>query len=87
MQLRYLQTLSEIGGEQNSTVVFPMPLDVIKPFMAAYGPQNNKDPSNGFRMKSWRLMPGAVAAERSWPNPKLVRVTPVVEPKRFQWPR
>ncbi|MEE4295797.1 MAG: slipin family protein [Wenzhouxiangella sp.] len=33
MQLRYLQTLSEIGGENNSTIVFPLPLDVIKPFM------------------------------------------------------
>ena len=34
MQLRYLQTLSEIGAEQNSTVVFPMPIDIIKPFLA-----------------------------------------------------
>ena len=33
MQLRYLQTLTEIGGEQNSTVVFPMPIDLIKPFL------------------------------------------------------
>jgi regulator of protease activity HflC (stomatin/prohibitin superfamily) len=33
MQLRYLQTLAEIGGEQNSTVVFPMPIDIIKPFL------------------------------------------------------
>jgi regulator of protease activity HflC (stomatin/prohibitin superfamily) len=33
MQLRYLQTLTEIGGEQNSTVVFPMPIDIIKPFL------------------------------------------------------
>lgn len=32
MQLRYLQTLTEIGTEQNSTVVFPMPIDIIKPF-------------------------------------------------------
>jgi regulator of protease activity HflC (stomatin/prohibitin superfamily) len=30
MQLRYLQTLTEIGAEQNSTVVFPMPIDVIR---------------------------------------------------------
>jgi len=30
MQLRYLQTLAEIGAEQNSTVVFPMPIDIIK---------------------------------------------------------
>jgi regulator of protease activity HflC (stomatin/prohibitin superfamily) len=33
MQLRYLQTLTEIGAEQNSTVVFPMPIDIIRPFM------------------------------------------------------
>ncbi len=37
MQLRYLQTLSEIGAEQNSTVVFPMPIDIIKPFMDLFG--------------------------------------------------
>jgi len=33
MQLRYLQTLTEIGSEQNSVVVFPMPIDIIKPFL------------------------------------------------------
>jgi regulator of protease activity HflC (stomatin/prohibitin superfamily) len=33
MQLRYLQTLAEIGGEHNSTVVFPMPPDIVKPFL------------------------------------------------------
>jgi regulator of protease activity HflC (stomatin/prohibitin superfamily) len=34
MQLRYLQTLAEVGGEQNSTVIFPMPLDIVKPFLS-----------------------------------------------------
>src|SRR5580658_9827950 len=33
MQLRYLQTLTEIGAEQNSTIVFPMPIDIMKPFL------------------------------------------------------
>ena len=33
MQLRYLQTLTEIGAEQNSTIVFPMPIDIVKPFL------------------------------------------------------
>jgi regulator of protease activity HflC (stomatin/prohibitin superfamily) len=33
MQLRYLQTLTEIGAEQNSTLVFPMPIDIVKPFL------------------------------------------------------
>jgi len=30
MQLRYLGTLSEIGGESNSTIVFPIPVDLIE---------------------------------------------------------
>ena len=34
MQLRYLQTLTEISGEKNShTIVFPVPLDLIKPIL------------------------------------------------------
>ncbi|AWP24716.1 hypothetical protein C4901_16450 [Acidiferrobacter sp. SPIII_3] len=33
MQLRYLQTLSEIARENNSTVIFPMPIDIVKPFL------------------------------------------------------
>jgi regulator of protease activity HflC (stomatin/prohibitin superfamily) len=37
IQLRYMQTLTEIGGSQNSTVVFPLPLDVVKPFLEAAG--------------------------------------------------
>jgi regulator of protease activity HflC (stomatin/prohibitin superfamily) len=37
LQLRYLQTLLEIGADQNSTIVFPLPLDVIKPFVEQAG--------------------------------------------------
>ncbi|HVA27449.1 MAG TPA: slipin family protein [Candidatus Baltobacteraceae bacterium] len=33
MQLRYLQTLTEVGGEHNSTIIFPMPIDLIQPFL------------------------------------------------------
>jgi regulator of protease activity HflC (stomatin/prohibitin superfamily) len=32
IQLRYLQTLAEIAGENNSTTVFPVPIDLLKPF-------------------------------------------------------
>ena len=36
LQLRYLQTLREIGGgEQNSTIVFPLPIDLVKPLLEA----------------------------------------------------
>jgi regulator of protease activity HflC (stomatin/prohibitin superfamily) len=37
LQLRYLQTLLEIGAEQNSTIVFPLPLDMLKPFLDGAG--------------------------------------------------
>ena len=32
LQLRYLQTLSEIATENNSTILFPIPIDLFKPF-------------------------------------------------------
>jgi regulator of protease activity HflC (stomatin/prohibitin superfamily) len=33
LQLRYLQTLLDIGVNQNSTIVFPLPLDMVEPFI------------------------------------------------------
>ncbi|HYP54750.1 MAG TPA: slipin family protein [Solirubrobacterales bacterium] len=33
IQLRYLQTLLEVGTNQNTTIVFPLPMDVIEPFL------------------------------------------------------
>jgi regulator of protease activity HflC (stomatin/prohibitin superfamily) len=36
LQLRYLQTLLEIGTNQNTTVVFPLPMDVLEPFVAGH---------------------------------------------------
>ncbi len=35
LQLRYLQTLREIGVNQNSTIVFPMPIDLVSPVLDA----------------------------------------------------
>lgn len=35
LQLRYLQTLVEIGGDKNTTTVFPIPMDLIRPFLKA----------------------------------------------------
>ena len=33
LQLRYLQTLTEIAVEKNSTIIFPLPIDVLEPFV------------------------------------------------------
>jgi regulator of protease activity HflC (stomatin/prohibitin superfamily) len=35
LQLRYLQTLTEIGAEKNTTIVFPLPIDILGYFMKA----------------------------------------------------
>jgi regulator of protease activity HflC (stomatin/prohibitin superfamily) len=37
LQLRFLQTLTEIATEKNSTIIFPVPIDLIKPFMEKSG--------------------------------------------------
>ena len=33
LQLRYLQTLLELGSSQSTTIVFPAPIDLIRPFL------------------------------------------------------
>jgi regulator of protease activity HflC (stomatin/prohibitin superfamily) len=44
LQLRYLQTLLEMGVNQNSTIVFPLPIDLIKAFTAGQGNASSGTP-------------------------------------------
>ncbi len=37
LQLRYLQTLSEVATENNSTTLFPVPIDLLRPFLGGAG--------------------------------------------------
>jgi regulator of protease activity HflC (stomatin/prohibitin superfamily) len=62
MQLRYLQTLTEIGAEQNSTVVFPMPIDIIKPFLELFEKSGKPAGANGARVPLIKEAPLGVAA-------------------------
>jgi regulator of protease activity HflC (stomatin/prohibitin superfamily) len=39
LQLRFLQTLTEVASENNSTTVFPLPIDLLRPFLP-----NDKEP-------------------------------------------
>ena len=39
LQLRFLQTLTEIATEKNSTIIFPVPIDLIKPFLEKHEKQ------------------------------------------------
>ena len=64
IQLRYLQTLLEIGGEQNSTVVFPLPIDLVGPLLDAVkdragaggAPAGEAGPPNGPATESKRAL-------------------------------
>jgi regulator of protease activity HflC (stomatin/prohibitin superfamily) len=50
IQLRYLQTLSEISANQGSTIVFPLPLDVVRPLIEgarAGATASGEDPADG----------------------------------------
>ena len=53
LQLRYLQTLTEIAVEKNSTIVFPLPIDVIEPIIQMMRRQASApvhEPLNGSRL-------------------------------------
>ena len=41
LQLRYLQTLVEIAAEKNSTTIFPVPIDILTPFIKGLNKQGN----------------------------------------------
>src|SRR5437879_10837944 len=41
MQLRYLQTLSNIAGDKTSTIVFPVPMDILTPLIEAARKRNS----------------------------------------------
>ncbi|RJX19783.1 MAG: slipin family protein [Ammonifex sp.] len=45
VQLRYLQTLREIGANNSTTIVFPLPLDLIKPLLKIFGSEGDKPAS------------------------------------------
>lgn len=43
LQLRFLQTLTEVAAEKNSTTIFPIPIDLFEPFIKAFKDRNKKE--------------------------------------------
>lgn len=43
LQLRFLQSLVEVAAEHNSTIIFPVPIDLLRPFLRAYGEGQSED--------------------------------------------
>ncbi len=42
LQLRFLQTLTEVASEKNSTTIFPVPIDLLKPFIKGFEKQKKE---------------------------------------------
>jgi regulator of protease activity HflC (stomatin/prohibitin superfamily) len=52
LQLRYLQTLTEIAVEKNSTIIFPLPLDLIEPLLGIMRNRTTEESVNGHERPS-----------------------------------
>ena len=48
LQLRYLQTLTEIAVEKNSTIIFPLPIDLVEPLLGIMRHQAGASSVNGY---------------------------------------
>ncbi|MCP4369701.1 MAG: slipin family protein, partial [Deltaproteobacteria bacterium] len=42
LQLRYLQTMREMSAEQNTTTIFPFPMDLFRPLLESMGKKNKE---------------------------------------------
>jgi regulator of protease activity HflC (stomatin/prohibitin superfamily) len=58
LQLRYLQTLTEIAVEKNSTIVFPLPIDLVEPLLGILKHQAGTTSVNGYEEGSVPLTNG-----------------------------
>lgn len=65
LQLRYLQTLTEIATEKNSTILFPFPIDIVRPFLGMLGT------SEELELKKAAMAQGAAAKLQPRPPAQL----------------
>jgi regulator of protease activity HflC (stomatin/prohibitin superfamily) len=72
LQLRYLQTVTEIAAENNSTTIFPIPIEMIRPFLPAVSREPSavsRQPEAGSRESLAGGTPAALAAPSGSPLP------------------
>jgi regulator of protease activity HflC (stomatin/prohibitin superfamily) len=62
IQLRYLQTLMEVSGNQSSTIVFPLPIDMLKPLVGAAEARRGELSGDGERARLDEALESARAA-------------------------
>lgn len=67
LQLRYMQTLTEIAVEKNSTIIFPLPIDIVEPLTTLLRKQSGTEP----------IPTRAPAAPQPQDQPTIISPTPL----------
>ena len=70
LQLRFLQTLSEIATEKNSTIVFPVPIDLIAQFTQQFAPRPAPIPTSPARASTSAAIRTTCRRSKSRPSPR-----------------
>ena len=76
MQMRYLQALAEVASEQNSTIIFPLPIELLRPFLGS-GP----DDASAAASKNGRPEDASLGGEGSGP----IRARPPESEQHRRW--
>jgi regulator of protease activity HflC (stomatin/prohibitin superfamily) len=62
MQMRYLQALAEVAADKNSTIIFPLPIELLAPFLK-HVPESTSTPTSGKLADSLSTLRDRVPAE------------------------
>ena len=65
LQLRYLQTVTEIAAENNSTTIFPIPIEMIKPFLGRLGSAGGEQSMVNSEQAGARELPAGTSVHSS----------------------
>jgi regulator of protease activity HflC (stomatin/prohibitin superfamily) len=68
LQLRLFQTMGEIAGEQNSTIILPIPLDLFKPYLNSSSPDGHGESALQKKSHEMETMRGDEKTEGDAPN-------------------
>jgi regulator of protease activity HflC (stomatin/prohibitin superfamily) len=63
IQLRYLQTITEIAAENNSTTIFPLPIELLKPFLGAAARLTGNNESAAPSAEETKALPSPAPAD------------------------
>ena len=69
MQMRYLQTLTEVASERNSTIIFPLPLELLRPFLG-----NGQDSASAAALTNGRPQGAQLGVKDSTQSEKTIGV-------------